>query len=110
MGMVSLEAAEQAMAAKLLAMRPKFVAQVTERLFRLEDLRDAHEEAPDDAAIRDELVQGTHRLAGISGMFGEAELGELAREAEIALTRNDPGALDLLDELLGEMAIIASGL
>lgn len=105
---VALEDAQAALAAKLQAMRPRFVAQVTERLFRLEDLRDAYEADPDNDAVRGELVHGAHKLAGVAGMFGAADLGELAREAEIALAERAPEGLDRLDELLGEMALIAT--
>ncbi|WP_158243228.1 Hpt domain-containing protein [Acidimangrovimonas sediminis] len=108
MGMVAPDAAQRAMEAKLQAMRPKFVAQVTQRLFALEDLRDMHEADPGDERIRAELIHGAHKLAGIAGMFGEPDLGELARVTENALGQHDPEALDRLDELLGEMAIIAT--
>lgn len=105
---VAFDEAQRAMAAKLQAMRPRFVAQVTERLFRLEDLRDAHEADPGNDAIRAELVQGAHKLAGVAGMFGAADLGDLARETEKALGARAVEGLDRLDELLGEMALIAT--
>ena len=107
MAAVSMDVAQQQLAEKLRAMRPKFVAQVSQRLDLLEELRDRFEADPGNDAVREELVYGAHKLAGVAGMFGAADLGEVARYAETALGENSPDALDLLDDLLGEMALIA---
>ncbi|GHE00070.1 hypothetical protein U879_10030 [Defluviimonas sp. 20V17] len=108
MNMMTMDLAQQRIEEKLRAMRPKFVAQVTDRLARLEDLREVYCALPEDDEVREELVYGAHKLAGVAGMFGAPELGDLARAAEIALAGKAPDALDRLDDLLGEMALIAS--
>lgn len=108
MGMMTMDLAQQRIEEKLRAMRPKFIAQVTDRLARLEDLREVYLALPEDDEVREELVYGAHKLAGVAGMFGAPELGVLARAAEIALGSDAPDALDRLDDLLGEMALIAS--
>lgn len=108
MGAVAMDLAQQQIAAKLLELRPKFISQITQRLERLEGLRDRFEMDPDDGSIREELVQGAHKIAGVAGMFGEADLGEIARYAEIAMAQQTEDALDLFDDLLGEMALIVA--
>lgn len=107
MGAVAMDVAQRQLAERLMAMRPKFVAQISLRLDLLEDLRDRFEANRADDAVRKELLYGAHKLAGVASMFGAHDLGEIARYAEVALEKNSEDALDLLDDLLGEMALIA---
>lgn len=114
MVMVAVDAMQRAMEEKLLAMRPRFLAQISQRLDQMEELRDIFAEAPGPGPEAEGLCQAAHKLAGVAGMFGAEELGELARFAEDALMMLAQGdsrvspeeALMLVDDVLGEMALI----
>ena len=87
---VALEDAQAALAAKLQAMRPRFVAQVTERLFRLEDLRDAYEADPDNDAVRGELVHGAHSLQVLRECSGLPIWASLRARRKLRLPNGRP--------------------
>lgn len=115
---VTANDAQAVLQAKLQAMRPRFVAAVTERLGMLEALRDRLDVEPEDGDAIAALTHGAHKLAGVAGMFGAEDLGDCARDAETALEalmaadevdeEQYSDALDLVDDLLGEMALIVN--
>ncbi|MBA84689.1 Hpt domain-containing protein [Thalassobius sp. S69A] len=99
-------------AAKLAEMRPRFAAALTERLDHMEALRDSPtlQSAPADAM---EIFRHyAHKTAGMAATMGFPELGELCFAAEVALTRQTQKqasleeALEAVDDMLGEMALI----
>jgi len=96
------------------AMRPKFVAQTAERLDRFEVLRDRLETEGSQTAILDELRIGAHKMSGLAAMLGWPDLGDLAGKVEVAIEKAAGGGvqpdqsclIEVLDDLLGEMAYI----
>lgn len=106
----------QAFVEKQLAMvRPRFLATLSERLDRMEGLRDILDE---DRRRREPLLlirADAHKTVGVAATLGYPELGRIAREAEAALDRFladdaerecDDDLLSAIDSLLGEMALI----
>jgi HPt (histidine-containing phosphotransfer) domain-containing protein len=76
---------------------------------RLEVLRTAHQrlsEDTQDAAARELGREAAHRLAGILGVFGLAQGGEIASEMEGLLKSPDPLTTNELTQLGTQLAAL----
>ncbi|MDF1802410.1 Hpt domain-containing protein [Thalassovita sp.] len=101
--------------AKLAEMRPRFAATLGDRLDHMEELRDSDtlNTAPADAM--EVFRHYAHKTAGMAATMGFPELGELCFAAEMAVNRymenpvELPTALNAVDDMLGEMALIVDG-
>ncbi|WP_185958992.1 Hpt domain-containing protein [Thalassovita litoralis] len=115
--MTAMQAARNAayaelFAAKLAEMRPGFAATLARRLTRMEQVRDSDVLLSSPAQAMDLFRHYAHKTAGMAATMGFPELGELSFAAEAAVTRymENPAhlaaALDAVDDMLGEMALI----
>ncbi|RID91570.1 hypothetical protein D2N39_12790 [Gemmobacter lutimaris] len=101
-------------ARKIAEIRPRFLAELSVRLDRFDVLRDQIDTVADPGPLLDELMQGAHRNSGLAATLGFHELGQLSHRAELAIRdhratarpRPTSDLLDLIDDLLGEMALI----
>lgn len=101
---------------KLNEIRPKFLAQVLQRLDRFDEIRDELETSRNLDAQVAEIRMGVHKTVGLAGSLGFDDLGQLSAQVETALidlgenggiTGPLPAeVLALLDDLLGEMALV----
>ena len=101
---------------KIDELRPRFLAMLSARLDRFEQIRDALATSDDPTPLLDELRVGTHRIVGLAATLGFADLGRLAQFVELTILRmsesppsdqNCADLFDALDVLLGEMALLA---
>lgn len=99
-------------AAKLAEMRPRFAATLVQRLEHMEELRDSPDLHQNPADAIEMFRHYAHKTAGMASTMGFPELGELCFAAETAVTRycdrqlSLEQALDTVDDMLGEMALI----
>lgn len=99
-------------AAKLAEMRPRFTATLAQRLEEMEDIRDSDIVLIDPARAMDMFRHYAHKTAGLAATMGFPDLGVLCFAAETAINRYVhnpallPVALDAVDDMLGEMALI----
>ncbi|THD76559.1 hypothetical protein E7681_01570 [Thalassobius vesicularis] len=99
-------------AAKLAEMRPRFAATLVERLDHMEEMRDSPTLETNPAEAMELFKHYAHKTAGMAATMGFPELGELSFAAEAAVNsflRRESGigpALDAVDDMLGEMALI----
>ena len=102
-------------ARKIAEIRPRFLLELSQRLDRLEEIRDALETAPDIVPLLGEIELGAHKTVGLATTLGFPDLGNLAHDAEMVVRRiakagngTRPNAQDLerIDLMLGEMALI----
>lgn len=99
-------------AAKLAEMRPRFAATLVERLTHMEEMRDSPTLETNPAEAMELFKHYAHKTAGMAATMGFPELGELSFAAEAAVNgfiRRESGigpALDAVDDMLGEMALI----
>lgn len=89
---------EDAVPAKLRALREGYARRVPERLEELRALLDAGDRAG--------LAHASHKLAGAAGSFGFPALGEAARALEEATTAGEP--LERLEACLGRLEAAAA--
>lgn len=101
-------------AAKLAEMRPRFAATLAQRLEEMEDTRDSNMILIDPARAMGLFRHYAHKTAGLAATMGFPDLGVLCFAAESAVNRymNNPAllpiALDAVDDMLGEMALIVN--
>ena len=101
-------------AAKLAEMRPRFAATLAQRLEEMEDTRDSNMILIDPARAMGLFRHYAHKTAGLAATMGFPDLGVLCFAAESAVNRymNNlallPIALDAVDDMLGEMALIVN--
>lgn len=99
-------------AAKLAEMQPRFAAALLERLDHMEELRDSPTLQSSPADAMEVFRHYAHKTAGMAATMGFPELGELCFAAEVAVTRQAQqqtsleDALEAVDDMLGEMALI----
>lgn len=100
---------------KIEELRPRFLEMLSERLNHFEGIRDVLETTENSYESLDQIQFGAHQIAGIAATLGYADLGSLSRavETEILLVLvsspnplTSPYLLDLIDSLLGEMALL----
>lgn len=100
-------------ARKIAEIRPRFLLELSQRLDRLEEIRDVLETAPDIVPLLGEIELGAHKTVGLATTLGFPDLGNLAHDAEMVVRRiakagngTRPNAQDLerIDLMLGEMA------
>jgi uncharacterized protein (DUF169 family) len=120
MGITAMQAARNAahaelFAAKLAEMRPRFAATLVQRLTEMEDMRDSDTLLADPAQAMELFRHYAHKTAGMAATMGFPDLGEVSFAAEAAVNRylenpenpeNLSVALDAVDDMLGEMALI----
>lgn len=119
------------LAQKIAEIRPRFLLILSERLERLEEVRDHLETAPDVLPLLEEIRSGAHRTAGLAATLGFRDLGSLSKEVDVMLYQMchrmghsigqstgqsrgktiphmsiTPDVLDRIDSLLGEMALV----
>lgn len=91
-------------------LRPRFLAAMAEHLDHMEDAYDVLllDNLAQDAMR--ELAFRAHRVAGIAGTFGWADIGTLARQTEEALNKQlatpdtDKGYITAVDTLIEALA------
>lgn len=108
---------EQMLQSRIQQIRPRFLAALSERLDRLEVLRDSFDDTPPEAETLEEIRFGAHKTAGTAAPLGFKELGELASQCEqmidayLAGNATSP-KLDrvtaTIDDMLGEMALVVT--
>lgn len=83
------------------ALRARFVERLTVTTERLDTLAEALSEGIDPSGSLIGIIDELHRLSGIAGSFGYAELGVEAAELEVAFrgVRRTEEAHALLDKL-----------
>lgn len=102
-------------ALKIQELRPRFLALMSERLDRFEEIRDQLEGVQDPTALLDEIRFGAHRMVGLAATLGFVDLGTLSQRAELAILARatakdkrwpDAELLTCLDVMMGEMALL----
>ena len=106
-------------AAKLSEMRPRFTAALAGRLEEMETVRDSETLYQDLGNAIELFRYNAHKTAGMAATMGFHELGLLCQQAEAAinLLMSAPeqmesrveGALNAVDDMLGEMALVVYG-
>lgn len=104
----------QAIAQKLAEIRPRFLAVLSQRLDRFEEIRDLLDTA-DITPLLEELRAGAHSTVGLAATLGFGDLGALAQKVELHAnsilqtgnpTASLPEFLACFDDLLGEMSLV----
>lgn len=101
---------------KLEQMRPRFLSAISGRLVQIETLRDGPKLDQDPLGVLQTIRAIAHKIIGMAEPMGYQDLGDLCRKAQSAidalLESNEPdhpqfvAALNAIDDMLGEMALL----
>jgi HPt (histidine-containing phosphotransfer) domain-containing protein len=102
-------------AQKISEIRPRFLAALSQRLDRLEEIRDQLETVDDVWPLMVEIRSEAHTTVGLAATLGFHDLGLLAQEVEIFIHRAEKAGetshfpedgLYKFDSMIGEMALL----